>query len=87
MRLRIAQSLDPFGLEEQRPARAETPKQIVEPRTGADQLGFGGAFEVRPAEAEASLETAILVEDHAVRHQGSGGSGGGGHSGRQRQGR
>src|SRR3546814_1993786 len=29
----IAQSLDPLGIEEQRPARTQTPQRIVRPRT------------------------------------------------------
>src|SRR3546814_3306257 len=51
----IAQSLDPLGIEEQRPARTQTPQRIVRPRTDRDQFGFGRGF---------TIGTATRSEEH-----------------------
>ena len=61
--------LKPLGVEEQRPAGAETLQCIIGAGAETDQFGFGRAFEVRTAKAEAALETAVLVQHNARRDQ------------------
>src|SRR3546814_13992689 len=58
-----------LGLEEQRPARAEAPQHVVEPRADGDEFGLRRALQVGPAEAEGPLEAAVLVEQHAGRDE------------------
>src|SRR3546814_3795457 len=65
----IAQSLDPLGIEEQRPARTQTPQRIVRPRTDRDQFGFGRGFKIGTAKPQRALETAVLVQHHAGREK------------------
>ena len=54
-----------LGLEEQRPSRAEALQDVVEPGRDGDQLGIGGAVEVRAAVAQGPLERPVLVEHDA----------------------
>src|SRR3546814_17054158 len=63
----IAQSLDPLGLEEQRPARTQTPPRIVRPRPDPDQIRFGRGFKIGTAKPTRALETALLVQTHPRR--------------------
>ena len=57
-------------LDEDRPAGAETPQRVVEPRRRADEFGLRGAVEIGPAETRGALEGAVLVQDDARRDQG-----------------
>src|SRR6185437_13470646 len=67
--VRIAGRLDPFGLEEERPARPEALEHVVGPGRDCDELGVGRAFNIGPAIGEGALETAVLVENDAGRDQ------------------
>src|SRR3546814_10751 len=65
----IAQGLAAFGLEEQGPAGAEALEHIVGARAGGDQFGLGRRFQIGATERQRPLETAVLVEDHAIGDQ------------------
>ncbi len=67
--LGIADRFDPFGVEEQGPARSEALEDIIDPRRGRHQLGLRRAFKVRAAEPEGPLEAPVLVEHHPRRDQ------------------
>ncbi len=49
---RIAERLAAFGLDMQRPARAEALQHIIGARRHRDELGFGRGFEIGPSERE-----------------------------------
>src|SRR5262249_61143389 len=59
----------PARFDEDRPPGAETAQRIVEPRGRADELGRCCRVEVRAAEARCALKAAVLVQDHAFRHE------------------
>src|SRR5215831_16771382 len=61
--LRIALCRNTACLDENRPAGAESTQRIVEPRGGADELGWGCRIEIGAAEPGRALEAPILVED------------------------
>ena len=52
-------------LDEDRPARAQPAKRVVEPAGGGDELGWYRGIEVRTAKPRGALEAAVLVEDDA----------------------
>jgi len=56
-------------VEKQRPAGAETLQRIVGAGAETDKFGLCGAFQVGTAKAEATLETAVLVEHDTGRDQ------------------
>src|SRR3546814_11630680 len=73
IRDRIGYRGNTLRLDEDRPARAEPPQRIVQPRGHRDEFGRGRAVEVGTAKARSALEGAILVEDDALgdaRHPG-----------------
>jgi hypothetical protein len=57
------------GLDEDRPACAETAQRIVEPRGDRNQLGGRRRLEVRSTELRCALKRAVLVEDDAFTHE------------------
>src|SRR5262245_1526703 len=67
--LRIALCRNAACLDENRPAGAESTQRIVEPRGGADELGWGCRIEIGAAEPGRALEAAILVEDYVRRDE------------------
>ena len=56
-------------LREERPARAKAAQHTVEPCGRCNQLSRRCAIEIRSPEARGALETAILVEDDALRDE------------------
>src|SRR3546814_20971965 len=63
---RIGYRGNTLRLDEDRPARAQPPQRIVQPRGHRDEFGRGRAVEVGAAKARGTLEGAILVEDDAL---------------------
>ena len=67
---RIAVGRFALRLDEDRPARAETPQGVVEPCRSGDQLRRRRRVEVRSAKPGGALERAVLVEHDALFDEG-----------------
>src|SRR3546814_20741539 len=66
IRDRIGYRGNTLRLDEDRPARAEPPQRLVQPRGHRDEFGRGRAVAVGTATARRALAGAILVEDDAL---------------------
>ena len=67
--LGIGSGFAPARLHMQAPAGSEPLERIVEACPHRHQLVFGRGFQVRPPEPERRREGAVLVQDHAGRHE------------------
>src|SRR6266480_6135168 len=69
MRLRIIGGGHARSVEKKSPTGSKPLQHVVDARGRTHQLFVGGAIQIRAAIANGTLETSILVEDNAGRHQ------------------